>query len=681
MNSRFDLSVYTVSLEIAAWMIGILCYAHVSSHRSMKLRRTHYFLMLTLTLMLAAITDIGFVFLDNVFPGGFITARYVLHLLFFAFHAALPAYLYAYILQVNGLLIGRRISYYMISFAPFMILELAILTNPLTGAVFVLRGGSTFVRGTGGFLLYLIPLFYLTLSFVILIRTRRLEIGHSRRTFAVYLAIAAGGPLVELLMPKWHVELFCEALALLGFMLTVENEEGQLDRTTKLYNRDVFEQRTAALNLARQNFVIIYIGLLNMALYNRILSIEQGDALRRSIADFLCTVVEKRNVFRHNTTGFALLVYLPERDTVRDDSARDKGGYSMLFPRRGAEDDSETELRVQSIINRLTERFHEPWDAGGTGALLQTRIEVIRVPQDARNAEELQSIIENDFPEDGSNVRVIRGGEDFGPVRRKAMVEKVMRTALEADGFEVWFQPIWSAREDQIIAAEALVRLPESAIGPVYPDEFIPIAEKNGMILDIGELVFERVCRFIHDNPLETLGMKYIEINLSLYQFTRPDLVERLEEIRTRYKVPVSNINLEITESAPVGSSEGMLRASMEELRNIGYTFSLDDYGSGYSNLQRLISGSFTNIKIDKSILYDAERRPESETLLKNLTAVIRELHLNVIQEGVENKSQLDRVLSYGCNLIQGFYFSKPAPADEYLRYVKSYNRVVSEFQ
>jgi EAL domain-containing protein (putative c-di-GMP-specific phosphodiesterase class I) len=258
--------------------------------------------------------------------------------------------------------------------------------------------------------------------------------------------------------------------------------------------------------------------------------------------------------------------------------------------------------------------------------------------------------------------------------RRARAMETALRRAVAEGSLRVWYQPIWSAEEKRSVAAEALLRIDAEDFRGVSPEVYIPIAEQCGLIREIGSFVFEDVCRFLSQHAAETEALRYIELNLSVYQFLYDDVAARFEEIRARWGIPAARLNLEITESASDRTAPGM-KETVERLRALGYTFSLDDFGTGYANLSRLIQREYMNVKIDKSLLWDADRSGDTRLLLDNVTRLLRALGYSIVQEGVETPAQLERATASGCNLIQGYYFSRPLPEDDFLRYLEAERR------
>ena len=180
---------------------------------------------------------------------------------------------------------------------------------------------------------------------------------------------------------------------------------------------------------------------------------------------------------------------------------------------------------------------------------------------------------------------------------------------------------------------------------------------------------------YFGDLDYEGIGIECVEVNLSLYQLLARKLTERYIEFLKKYGIPTRMINLEITETAATFESADFGK-TLEELMEMGFSLSLDDYGTAYSNIENVLSVNYKNIKIDSKILWDSDSNVNSRNLLGSTIASFRKMGNNIIQEGVETKEQLDFVTEAGANLIQGYYFSKPLRRDEFVEFVKKFNNV-----
>lgn len=216
-------------------------------------------------------------------------------------------------------------------------------------------------------------------------------------------------------------------------------------------------------------------------------------------------------------------------------------------------------------------------------------------------------------------------------------------------------------QKKKLIGAEALIRLKDEQGIFISPEDFIPIAEKTGTILRIGEYVFESVCLNLSQIDLAEYGIKKIDINLSVAQCMQEILAEQILKIQSIYQIPSSIINLEITETAAAHTPEILLK-NMQDLADAGFELSLDDYGSGYSNMNYMLSLPFKMIKIDKYIVWAAFTDKKAEKALAATIKMIKEIGMTVLAEGVETPEQAQWLTESGCDYLQGFYFSRPIP-------------------
>jgi EAL domain-containing protein (putative c-di-GMP-specific phosphodiesterase class I) len=264
---------------------------------------------------------------------------------------------------------------------------------------------------------------------------------------------------------------------------------------------------------------------------------------------------------------------------------------------------------------------------------------------------------------------------DFKDSKRLAETEKVIKRAIENDYFQVYYQPIYSVEEKKIVSAEALIRLIDPEVGFVSPGEFIPIAEKNGMILQIGDMVFEKVFKFIASNDVRSMGIDYVEINLSVVQCMQRELADNVLAMMKEYGVSENMINLEITETA-VADSPKTLLDNMNALGDKGISFAMDDFGTGYSNISALMSLPLDIIKFDKSIIDMASSSTQGYKVLESSVTMVKKLGNQIVAEGIEEAAQVDMMRELGIDYIQGYYFSKPLPQDDFIKFVMEFNKI-----
>lgn len=250
------------------------------------------------------------------------------------------------------------------------------------------------------------------------------------------------------------------------------------------------------------------------------------------------------------------------------------------------------------------------------------------------------------------------------------VIEQKITEAMLEDRVEVFLQPIYSNKEKRFSSAEALVRIREKDGNLMSPGIFIPVAEKSSQILGLGECVFEKVCRFLRDTEAISLGIRMVEVNLSVIQCEQTDLAERMISIIERYHIDPKYINFEITETASI-SARTILQGNMKKLIEYGFSFSLDDFGKGESNLMYVVDMPVSVVKLDYDMSKAFFNSPKAKHVVRAVVGMAKEMDLNLVAEGIETKEELDGITEEGVGYIQGFYYSKPLPIPEFLRFIK----------
>ena len=254
--------------------------------------------------------------------------------------------------------------------------------------------------------------------------------------------------------------------------------------------------------------------------------------------------------------------------------------------------------------------------------------------------------------------------------KEREETEILIRRAIEEDRIEVFYQPIYSTKQGRFVSAEALVRIRNKDGSIVPPGRFIPVAENNGLISRIGEIVFDKTCAFIKTNQLrERYGIKYVEVNLSVRQCEDTKFSDMYISIMKKYDIDPSCINLEITESASILTRNSLLD-NMQILIDYGVKFSLDDFGNGESNLNYIVNMPVSIVKFDRDMSQAYFANQKAKFVMEAAMHMIHDMQLEIVSEGVETKEQMEAIVALGIEYIQGYYFSKPLPGDEFLQFV-----------
>lgn len=255
--------------------------------------------------------------------------------------------------------------------------------------------------------------------------------------------------------------------------------------------------------------------------------------------------------------------------------------------------------------------------------------------------------------------------------KNRRVVEDEIKKAIEHNRVEVFLQPIYSNLDNGFTSAEALMRIRREDGSLISPMTFIPVAEDSGQILVLGEMVFEKVCSFLENTKNENLGIHYIEINLSVVQCDQPNLAERLIEIVKRHEIDPEMINLEITETASIRSRNVLLN-NMKKLIEYGFSFSLDDFGKGESNLMYIVDMPVSLVKLDKDMSKAFFTSIKAKQVVRAVVKMVHDMGLKLVAEGIETKNELDTMYQEKIDYIQGYYYSKPLPMAEAVSFFKA---------
>ena len=465
---------------------------------------------------------------------------------------------------------------------------------------------------------------------------------HRRKAIPLCLfnGISILGIVFGVFFSSTDVQYLAEAVVVICMLIWLEADGTMLDTRTGFYNRTAFLDDNAMSMKTPQKYKIIGISLSNY------------DSIRRAFGEdtvnALVTEASKR-IKKHvkRTAPYYL----------------GRGRFAFYYYEK---DEEEIEDYLEELKGILTAQFKVLTQNHAKTAWL---ISLAKVPEEINTITGLYDLFSGNTEE--MDVK-IRRGSDFAFIARKNDVMAAFKRGLEEHNFEVYFQPIWDANNNRVVTAEALIRLNDPILGRINPAEFIPIAEASGDIREIGEFVFREACRFFNRYKLEDEGLDFVCVNVSVHQLQQDDLAEHFARIANEENVDVSHITLEITESENAESNPILLNQIIK-LVNAGFKLSLDDYGTGYANLARLTNSDFTSIKMDRSLLLNSTTE-KGKRLLKESIGIMKGFGFNVVQEGVETKEQLEEVISYGADLVQGYYFSRPVPEEEFLRTIRSIN-------
>lgn len=244
-------------------------------------------------------------------------------------------------------------------------------------------------------------------------------------------------------------------------------------------------------------------------------------------------------------------------------------------------------------------------------------------------------------------------------------IESEMQEALEQRQFVVYLQSKHDINSGKIVGAESLVRWRHPTKGLLSPAKFVPLFERNGFIINLDEFMWEQTCIILKRWLDKGLDAVPISVNVSRLHVYRSTFVDKLNALVGKYKIPSDLLELELTESTFIEKTDELFRV-MNKIREYGFRFAMDDFGSGYSSLNMLKDAPLSIIKFDRSFLRENFVNGNGATILRHMIAMARELNLIIVAEGAETIEQIELLKKLGCPVVQGYYFSKPVPVAQF---------------
>ncbi|MEJ6123718.1 EAL domain-containing protein [Vibrio sp. 2-Bac 85] len=449
--------------------------------------------------------------------------------------------------------------------------------------------------------------------------------------------------------------------------LTVKAYQDQLafyDSLTGLPNRARFMDRLdwALMNAVRykHSVAVMNLSVDRFKEINDTLGPKSGDLLLQQIADRLSGAVRFTDVISH--TG---------RDDLWLNIARLSGDeFSILLPGGAAAEDS------AYIAERLLGVMKGVFVINGHDVFVTASIGIAVYPDDAETTDSLMknTSAATEFAKHKGRDNYQFYSKDINnKAKERLQMESELRRAIDLQEFVVHYQPKINTKTNQVMGMEALVRWQHPEKGLLSPFHFIDIAEKSGLIPGIGEWVIHEACRQNKVWQDQGLGDLKISVNVSPQQFIAKH-IDRTMAAALSSGMDMKYLTIEITEGMLMGDEERAIDV-MKGIRKQGPKLSIDDFGTGYSSLSYLKRFPLNELKIDRAFIIDVPTKREDCAIVRAIVAMAHSLELSVVAEGIENSEQLAFLEGIGCDVIQGFYFSKPLPADEFEQYVLARNK------
>ena len=630
---------YVIEYELVAFIalvIVSLKYFFSTYFPSTQNRIFGYILLATLlTLLFDIITAYTLSYIDS-FP---FWLNQLLNTFYFSFQTINPPIFLIYILSLLGYLSILKSKRILLIFIPAIInLLLLFIINPFTELFFFINSIDGYSYGPWFYLLHIVALIYLLISLIFSVRFRDTLSRVQFRTILGFVFSILITMYLQARFPRYLITGVILSFGSIIMYFTLQNPQHMKDVLTGCFNYNALLEYLSELIKSKQRFHLIAVNINDFSRINRIFGLKNGNQILINLCEYISNLEDDIWVFRMKGTRFVII--------------------------------TENDSSYTTLKTMLENRIDSSWDVGLNQIFVSISIcSMFELNHYIKTIDDVVNFIETSFIQsevNGIKKKIISSDEGlYNQIERMMAVESALRKALDTNlGFELNFQPIYSIKERKFKLAETLLRLNDSILGSISPSEFVPIAEKNGLVLQMDLLVVEKVCQFIaHYNPKESLGLDYLSINLSAAEFMNRQMPKQMTELLNQYQIDPNFIVFEITETVATVSYD-IVSACMQEYRTRGFRFALDDFGTGYANLSQVVSLPFSIVKIDRGLLFG------SRIVLEDLLHMFKRLGLTNIIEGVETIEQSEFIKEMEVDYIQGYLYANPLNESSFVTFI-----------
>jgi len=420
--------------------------------------------------------------------------------------------------------------------------------------------------------------------------------------------------------------------------------QANYDSLTNLPNRTLFNDRLAqSIEKAKRNnnkFALFFLDIDMFKQINDSLGHEIGDVVLKKVGNRIQKVLRKEDTLAR-LGGDEFTIITEHLNKIED---------------------------TRILANKILDVLKKPIIINAHSLYISISIGISIFPNDSKNADNLLKYADSAMykaKDEGRDNYQFYSREMTKKVFERVVLETSLRYAIQNEEFIIFYQPQINSKNNKLTGIEALVRWNHPTMGLVYPATFISLAEDTNMIVDIDRLVMKQAMNQISKWYSMGLNPGILSLNLSMKQLNSKDLMNTIRECMIKYNFKAQWLKLEVTESKVMQKPEKMI-LKLKQLSDMGIQIAIDDFGTGYSSLSYLKRLPINTLKIDQSFVRDIPDNDEDVAIVKAIIALAKSLNLSLIGEGIETVEQKDFLLENGCEKIQGYFYSKPIPANEF---------------
>ncbi len=632
--------VGSITFNLAAILISVTCVVYSLIMNNKYRLRGRLFVALCLIVALDALTGIlGELIGATSFSYGLkLIGMHALQFIYFSTHFAIaPMFAFYIILVCNVQYRFKKWSRIIVSI-PFNIMEIMVLMVPIFNVVYTIDDALVFHRRPGVYFAYVVSAFYILFAIVALFLYWNYLTKVRRIALIYFFVLVSVGTLLQMFIFEIRSELMSEAIGFMGLMMMLENDDDRVDVSTRAYNRNAFILDTSTYFKYERSFFTICVRIQNADVYRKIAGYEEYEKFQTTLVDFFSRLDKSIDVYRVGVDNYILIC----PDTIVD--------------------------VAQFYASQIRERFAAEWKHRDHALNLKALVLLANSPEQFNSTDYLMLLCDSKI--DIETDRVL-SCHDLDFLLRRADVEKAVKRGIEDGNFKVYFEPIYTRGERTICAAEAILLLQDPELGLVKSDEFVPVADQAGLIDQLSLYVIDQVLYFLGGGIVDEMGVESISVPLESIQVVKADFVDRILKLLEINGVEPSRMVLDIPENMAT-SDRSILNPIMQKLSSVGVKFYLDDFGTGFFNMQSEAAALFTGVKIKASLLKTASGTPQNRIILENRLRMISQMGKKIAIEEVEDQQSLESLANVKFDYVQGEFFSVPISKSEFLAILKA---------
>jgi len=533
-------------------------------------------------------------------------------------------------------------------FIPLFAVSIIAITAPYTEIFYGYAKDGSYVQYSLYSFIILINSAYIIYSIYYIIKSEKFSGILKTAVLGACSTFYFIASLIQYYHPSLKVSILGFTLSITVIVMFIDNPEDKYDDISRLWNNKMYLENLKLYFYTNKSFDILQINVLNNRLMEEMFSNDKYSSVIKTFSEKLCEI-------NANLYADANLYYLSD------------GRFRAVI------DNSDYDNTMKFAQSAL-EAFNKELNSGEDLVKPETSVNITRCQQDFDNLEDLLSFKQTaeKFEKSGkltfSKEMIERDHFSIGN-----NIDKLIEKALVNNNFRVYYVPIYSPKEDEFIYVESIAKIFDNEKGIIEPSVFHEMAEQNGAINEIGLHTIEEVCRLISSYEFRESGLKMVGVNMSAIQCLQKNLSDVIIKMLEKYDVKPSQICFEITESIASDNQKTFID-NIRKLSEYGIKFTLDNYGSGYSNIINMSSMPITAVKFDESFV-NCEGNAKMEVILENSISMIKALEKKIFIVGVNTKEEAEKFKNQGCEYLQGDYYSKALEAGELFRFLKGYGK------